>query len=181
MYFYANAIDVSYVRETIEETIGSYITTLRASVAKAWNESGKYESVLADDGITPLEFVSDKERKAFLTFCEKKIRGYTEDTEYDGYGETSLDLIGIAIDALNEGEWDDLMMLGDRGGFNSDYYPAISYSERGETLCVWYVDWNLIAREVLGGPEATDHMVRYWQLRDGPEIRFDRLTARYTF
>ena len=95
------ASDASNVRFWIEDAIKDHVPYLRQCICKAWNESGRYQSVLRAYKKKPLKFVSEEEREAFLAFCEKEISNCPFAMNPYEYPEDTTELIGALVDDLN--------------------------------------------------------------------------------
>ena len=105
------ASDASNVRFWIEDAIKDHVPYLRQCICKAWNESGRYQSVLRAYKKKPLKFVSEEEREAFLAFCEKEISNCPFAMNPYEYPEDTTELIGALVDDLNGCEWESSMTV----------------------------------------------------------------------
>ena len=171
---------VKGIREKLEHYVTSHIWRLRFRIVKAWNASGKHQSVLNPSMRKPLMFVNDKERDDFLWECEHALWNcaFLSDA-YDKSKEMHLKM--ILIDDLNGKAWEPCMVIG--SGFSLGEGEAIVYCDKwGETLGCWDIDDDRICEEIRDYPKFSGHTVSYWQLKeDYPRIESSRLTAEYTF
>lgn len=173
------ASDASNVRFWIEDAIKDHVPYLRQCICKAWNESGRYQSVLRAYKKKPLKFVSEEEREAFLAFCEKEISNCPFAMNPYEYPEDTTELIGALVDDLNGCEWESSMSFDD--GFKLGESLGLAYTEGGCETGTWDVDYALVAREIRDFPKYTGHTVRSRGIAGGVEVKCDRLTEKYTF
>lgn len=170
-------------RAEIERHITEHIPELRRFMVKAWNESGKYQSVLKAYKTRRLPFVNEKEREEFLSFCKERVWQCPFNTSNAEYPDETKELIQIVDDDMNGMPWE-YGMCGGQSFTIGEGGDRIEYSDNGwDVLGSWGVDYGRVAEEIRDSPKYTGHTVPDWHIGDwsSPSIRSDRLTAKYTF
>ena len=136
------------------------IPSLREFIVSAWNESGKYKSVLDPDPEKPLLFVNDEEKKAFIPFCEERL--HRVPLGYSGECGPTEELLCLAIDRLNGHAWESCMCFGDCYVISADGSPTISYCEGSDNLLGhWGISYGAVAEEIRDAPLVKGDTV-YW-------------------
>lgn len=171
------------VRADIEAFITRHIPELRKALVPKWNALRYIKSKLDPNQLNaPLEFLDDVEPGNFIDFAEDEIRAYRfPDPSPDTKSEFQ-NLIGQLIDDLNGQPWVSNMAMGYAYNFGLRR-DSISFFESASYMSgCWVIDYQAVAEQVIDYPKYRGHTVSEWaRLDEGPWIRSDRITAKYTF
>ncbi len=158
-------------------------TELRRALVPKWNALRDIRSKLDPNQLNaPLEFLDDVEPGNFIDFAEDEIRAYRfPDPSPDTKSEFQ-NLIGQLIDDLNGQPWVSNMAMGYAYNFGLRR-DSISFFESASYMSgCWVIDYQAVAEQVIDYPKYRGHTVSEWaRLDEGPWIRSDRITAKYTF
>lgn len=131
-------------RAEIERHITEHIPELRRFMVKAWNESGKYQSVLKAYKTRRLPFVNEKEREEFLSFCKERVWQCPFNTSNAEYPDETKELIQIVDDDMNGMPWEH-GMCGGQSFTIGEGGDRIEYSDNGwGVLGSWGVDYGRV-------------------------------------